>query len=95
MTVQQAQQVKDILIQIRGSIPAPLVDVIYNDYKTYINSNYIKPCTCQPKYWNQMIVELKDKVESVLNQVTNEEKNYAGNSNGGNKERKKNKSGGA
>ena len=95
MTVQQAQQVKDTLIQIRGSIPAHLVDVIYNDYKTYVDPNYIKPCTCQPKYWNQMLMGLKDKVESVLNQVTNEEKNYAGDSNGGDKERKKNKSRGA
>jgi len=70
MTVQQAQEVKDILMQIRGSIPSNLVDPIYNHYKTYINSGFIRPCTCQPKYWNQMIVELRDKVELVLsNQV--------------------------
>jgi hypothetical protein len=74
MTQEQAQEIKDILLQIRGNIPANLVDPIYNHYKTHINPGFARPCTCQPKYWNQMIVELRDKVEVTLNKVTDENK---------------------
>ena len=97
MTQEQAQEIKNILLQIRGNIPSNLVDPIYSHYKTHINPGFARPCTCQPKYWNQMIMELKDKVELVLNKVTNEDeqKDYAPDSNAGNKKRKKSKSGGA
>ena len=74
MTQEQAQEIKDILLQIRGSIPSNLVDPIYNYYKTHINPGFVRPCTCQPKYWNQMIVELRNKVEVTLNKVTINEK---------------------
>ena len=66
MTHEQALEVKQILLQIAGSIPANLVDPIFNYYKTYINSGAAKPCTCSPKYWNQMLEELKNKVEATL-----------------------------
>jgi hypothetical protein len=66
MTHTQALEVKQVLLQIGGSIPPNLVDPIFNYYKTYINPGATKPCTCQPKYWNQMLAELKDKVEATL-----------------------------
>ena len=66
MTHTQALEVKQILLQIRESIPANLVDPIFNYYRTYINPNAGKPCTCTPKYWNQMLIELKNKVEATL-----------------------------
>jgi hypothetical protein len=70
MTIQQALEVKEILLQIKGSIPATHVDRIYHYYVTYVNPSMVKPCTCQPKYWNQMLEGLRDKVESVIsNQV--------------------------
>ena len=66
MTHSQALEVKQVLLQIRDSIPANLVDPIFNHYRTYIDPNAGKPCTCQPKYWNQMLIALKDKVEVTL-----------------------------
>ena len=66
MTYTQALEVKQVLLQIGGSIPANLVDPIYNYYKTYINANAAKPCTCSPRYWNEMLIELKNKVEETI-----------------------------
>jgi hypothetical protein len=66
MTQSQAQEVKDILMQIRDTLPATHVDRIFHYYKSYIDPNATKPCTCKPKYWNDMIHALKDKVEETL-----------------------------
>ena len=66
MTHEQALEVKQVLLQIGGSIPANLVDPIFNYYRTYVDASMGKPCTCQPKYWNQMLIGLKDKVEQTL-----------------------------
>jgi hypothetical protein len=75
MTHEQALEVKQVLLQIGGSIPANLVDPIFNYYKTYVDAGAGKPCTCQPKYWNEMLIGLRDKVEQTLNQVTSNEQN--------------------
>jgi len=66
MTQEQAQMVKSLLVEIRDTLPADKVDTIYNWYKEFINPNHGKPCTCQPKYWNDMIMGLKSKVEETL-----------------------------
>jgi hypothetical protein len=66
MTQAQAQEVKDILLQIRDSIPATHVDRIYHYYITYINPGMGKPCTCSPKVWNDMLIQLRNKVEETL-----------------------------
>jgi hypothetical protein len=66
MTHTQALEIKQVLLQIRDSIPANLVDPIFNYYSTYVSPGAVRPCTCQPKYWNQMLGELKDKVEVTL-----------------------------
>lgn len=72
MTEEQALEVKDILLQIKDHIPATHVDRIFHYYRTYIDNNAIKPCTCSPKYWNEMLIALRNKVESVLtNESTN------------------------
>jgi hypothetical protein len=75
MTHEQALEVKQVLLQIGGSIPANLVDPIFNYYRTYVDASMGKPCTCQPKYWNQMLIGLREKVEQTLNQVTLNEEN--------------------
>jgi hypothetical protein len=80
MTKQEALDVKEVLLQIRDSIPATYVDRIFHYYKTYIDSSVVKPCTCQPKYWNQFLIALRDKVEATLAQqetqvIINEEDN--------------------
>ena len=66
MTQEQALEVKQVLLQIGGSIPPNLVDPIFNYYRTYVDASMGKPCTCQPKYWNQMLEGLRDKVEATL-----------------------------
>ena len=67
MTQQQALEVKQILMDCRGTIPAQYVDRIYHYYKTFINPNVGgKPCTCSPRYWNEFLMALKDKVEATL-----------------------------
>lgn len=66
MNKEQALEVKSVLLEIRGSIPAHYVDRIYHYYKSFIDQNYGKPCTCQPKYWNMMLEQLRDKVENTL-----------------------------
>ena len=66
MTLEQAQEVKDILITIHDHIPATHVDRIFHYYKSYVNLDANKPCTCSPKDWNRMLIELKDKVEVTL-----------------------------
>jgi hypothetical protein len=66
MTQEQAQMVKSLLVEIRDTLPADKVDTIYNWYKEFINPNHARPCTCQPKYWNEMLVGLKNKVEETL-----------------------------
>ena len=66
MTLEQAQEVKDILKTIHDHIPATHVDRIFHYYKSYVNPDANKPCTCSPKDWNRMLIELKDKVEVTL-----------------------------
>ena len=78
MTHTQALEVKQVLLQIRDSIPPNLVDPIFNYYRTYIDPHAGKPCTCQPKYWNQMLLKLKDKVEVTLNSYGEEDKQEVG-----------------
>jgi hypothetical protein len=67
MNYNQAIEVKEILMQCQGTIPATHVDRIFHYYKTYIDPNAGKPCTCSPKYWNVFLTELKNKVEETLN----------------------------
>jgi hypothetical protein len=78
MTHEQALEVKQVLLQIRESIPPNLVDPIFNYYRTYIDPSAGKPCTCQPKYWNQMLLKLKDKVEVTLSSYGEEDKQEVG-----------------
>jgi len=66
MTQSQAQEVKSVLLEIRDTIPASHVDRIFHYYKSYIDPNASKPCTCTPRYWNDMLVALKNKVEATL-----------------------------
>ena len=66
MTLEQAQEVKDILKTIHDHIPASHVDLIFHYYKSYIDPHAGKPCTCSPKDWNRMLTELKNKVEETL-----------------------------
>lgn len=73
MTKQEALDVKEVLLQIRDSIPATYVDRIFHYYKTYVDSSVVKPCTCQPKYWNQFLIGLRDKVEATLASYDREE----------------------
>jgi len=75
MTHTEALEIKQILMDCNGTIPATHVDRIYHYYKTHIDSSVVKPCTCSPKYWNQFLIALKDKVEQTLNQVTSNEQN--------------------
>lgn len=66
MTHTQALEVKELLMRITDHIPANLVDPIFNYYTTYIAPGAGKPCTCNPRYWNDMLNELKNKVEVTL-----------------------------
>jgi hypothetical protein len=67
MTYEQALEVKQILMDCRGTIPATHVDRVYHYYKTFINpSAGGKPCTCSPRYWNEFLIALRDKVEATL-----------------------------
>jgi hypothetical protein len=66
MNYSQALEVKDILMQCQGTIPATHVDRIFHYYKSYINPDTVKPCTCSPKSWNVFLIELKNKVEETL-----------------------------
>ena len=75
MTLEQAQEVKDLLITIHDNIPATHVDRIFNYYKSYIDPNAGKPCTCSPKDWNRMLIELRNKVEATLASYEETERN--------------------
>jgi hypothetical protein len=66
MTIEQAKEIKSILVLIKDHIPSHMVDRIFHYYKTHFEPRAIKPCTCSPKYWNQMLIKLRDKVELVL-----------------------------
>ena len=67
MTHTEALEVKQILMDCNGTIPATHVDRVYHYYKTFINPNVGgKPCTCSPRYWNEFLAVLKDKVEATL-----------------------------
>jgi hypothetical protein len=66
MTQEQALEVKSILEQCRGAIPAHLVDRIHSYYISYILPGSAKPCTCAPGPWNDMLMALKNKVEETL-----------------------------
>jgi hypothetical protein len=66
MTHTEAQEVKDLLKTITDNIPATHVDRIFHYYKSYIDPNAGKPCTCSPKDWNRMLIELRNKVEATL-----------------------------
>ena len=67
MTVDKATEIKEILLQIKDSIPATYVDRIFHYYQQEINPSAGKPCTCTPKHWQVIIDELKAEVEKTLN----------------------------
>jgi len=67
MTVEQAKAVKKLLMQCQGTIPANLVHPIFNEYKAHLSPGATMPCTCSPKSWNEILAQLKDKVETTLN----------------------------
>lgn len=67
MTVEQAQEVKGLLMQIRDNIPASLVNPIWDAYSKYVSPGESKPCTCKPANWQRIVDMLKQKVESTLN----------------------------
>ena len=69
MTLEQALEVKEILMKCQGSIPADLVHPIFNEYKTHISPGATMPCTCSPKSWNELLRQLKDRVETTLNGI--------------------------
>ena len=70
MTQAQALEVKEILMQIRDSIPATHVDRIFYYYQTYIDpTTKHKPCTCTGKYWTGYLFSLKDKVTDTLRET--------------------------
>ena len=69
MTVEQAIEAKKLLMQCQGTIPANLVHPIFEVYKAYVNPNSAMPCTCSPKSWNEMLAQLKDKVEATLSEA--------------------------
>lgn len=77
MTQAQALEVKSILLEIRDSIPATHVDRIFHYYKTYIDPNANKPCTCSPRYWNDFLIALKNKVEATLNSYETTENTFS------------------
>lgn len=66
MNKEEALDVKSILVTIHDHIPATHVDRIFHYYKSYIDPNAGKPCTCSPKDWNRMLIELRNKVEATL-----------------------------
>ena len=68
MNKDQAQEVKDILMQITDHIPNHLTDRIHIYYTMYIKPGHPKPCKCTPRYWQDMLNELRDKVELVINE---------------------------
>ena len=67
MTLEQAQSAKKLLMQCQCTIPANLVHPIFNEYKAHISPGATMPCTCSPKSWNEILAQLKDKVETTLN----------------------------
>jgi len=69
MTVEQAQSVKELLMQCQGTIPANLVHPLFNEYKAHISPGATMPCTCSPKSWNEILAQLKDKVETTLSEA--------------------------
>ena len=73
MTFEEAKDVKSILVTIHDHIPATHVDRIFHYYKSYIDPNAGKPCTCSPKDWNRMLIELRNKVEATLASYENTE----------------------
>ena len=70
MTVEQAIEAKKLLMQCQGTIPANLVHPLFNEYKIHVNpSAGGLPCTCSPKSWNEILAQLKDKVEATLSEA--------------------------
>jgi hypothetical protein len=66
MTHEQALEVKEILLQIKDTIPSNYIDRIHHYYQQFINPSEGKPCTCSPKNWQRFVFELRDKVEETL-----------------------------
>lgn len=66
MTHEQALEIKDILLQIKDTLPAQYIDRIHYYYQQHINPTEPKPCTCSPKMWSKFLLELRDKVEVTL-----------------------------
>lgn len=74
MTKEKALEIKSVLVEIKDVLPNYLVDRVFNYYKTEIDAGANKPCTCQPRYWNEFLVKLRNEVEKTLAEdtVTNE-----------------------
>jgi len=74
MTKEKAIEIKSVLVEIKDVLPNYLVDRVFNYYKTELDPGANKPCTCQPRYWNEFLVKLRNEVEKTLAEesVTNE-----------------------
>jgi hypothetical protein len=67
MSKERAEGIQRTLLNdITDIIPARLVDPFWETYQQEVGRIKSRPCTCTPKYWLQMVEELKTAVAESL-----------------------------
>lgn len=67
MTKERAEGIqRTILNDISDVIPARLVGPLWETYQIEVGRIKEQPCTCTPKYWMQVVEELRKAVYDAL-----------------------------
>jgi len=67
MSKERAEGIQRTLLDdIKDTIPARLIDPLWETYQQEVGRMKTRPCTCTPKYWLQIVEELRAAVSQAL-----------------------------
>lgn len=67
LTKERAEGIQRTLLNdIQTTIPARLIEPFWETYQEILGTVKSRPCTCTPKYWLQMVEEMRDLVRKSL-----------------------------
>jgi hypothetical protein len=67
MSKERAEGIQRTLLnEIIDTIPSRLVEPFWETYQQEVGRLKTRPCTCTPKYWLQMVEELREAVNQSL-----------------------------
>jgi hypothetical protein len=67
LTKERAEGIQRTLLNdIQTTIPARLIEPFWETYQEVLGTIKSRPCTCTPKYWLQIVDEMRELVRKSL-----------------------------